>query len=526
MRDTTHDLNVRNLSEITSESVRDKRVVIRRVRVAEYPDFPYHPPKLYPESCRLDMQQDQANHVYDAVRNIFVDLRLDIGNLGSREWNPLGGFVSPGQRALIKPNWVLHANQADGSIESLITHTSLIRAVVDYLIIALRQDGIVEIADAPLQNCNFDELVRRSLIADLVDDYRRRFPGVTFSILDLRKTTLHTRSSRLPGLARQSAQSGDPRGYTMIDLGHESLLTDIHHRFKRFRVANYDHRLMRDHHNREKHEYLVSNSILSADFIVNLAKLKCHIKAGITGALKNLVGINGHKEYLPHHTNGSPADGGDQYQHKSYIKPLINRVYDDYWMKVNGRRPTGNVLQTVLIRGLRKAVAVLEGDRMYDGAWSGNDTIPRTTLDLNHALYFYDYNTCSLADTPLRNVLHVVDGVVAGEGYGPLRPSPKRAGVILGGWNPLLIDLCGARLIGLDPMRVPLLNYGLTHAKSRLARSCLSIEDIEVIDDGTRGVLAQVRGLGFNIPKEWKDAVPSNQSDALRTTCDDHSSRG
>ena len=94
---------------------------------------------------------------------------------------------------------------------------------------------------------------------------------------------------------------------------------------------------MRKHHNQERHEYLVANSVLSADFILNLPKLKCHIKAGITGALKNLVGINGHKEYLPHHTNGCPATGGDQYQHRSLVKPLINRVSDDYWANVNRR---------------------------------------------------------------------------------------------------------------------------------------------------------------------------------------------
>ena len=252
--------------------------------------FPYHPRELYPEFNRFGRQQDPANEVYGAVRNVFADLGLDRDNIGREEWNPLGGFISPGNRAVIKPNWVLHANQTDGSIESLITHTSVIRAVMDYLIVALREDGQIEIVDAPLQNCDFDELVRRSRITDLVEDYRRRFSGVTFSILDLRKTTLQAGESQVPGVARQLAQSGDPRGYTMVDLGRESLLTDIDHRYRRFRVANYDHRLMCDHHNRDRHEYLVANSILSADFIVNVPKLKFHIKAGITAAFKKSRG--------------------------------------------------------------------------------------------------------------------------------------------------------------------------------------------------------------------------------------------
>ena len=507
------------MSDIRPTGLRDDRVFIRRVRSAEYPHFPYHPRELYPEHNRFGGQQDPANDVYGAVRNLFADLGLDLNNLGREEWNPLGGFVSPGNRVVIKPNWVLHANQADGSIESLITHTSVIRAVIDYLIVALREDGEIEIADAPLQNCDFDELVRRSRITDLVEDYRRRFSGVTFSILDLRKTTLQAGESQVTGVARQLAQAGDPRGYTMVDLGRESILTDIDHRFRRFRVANYDHRLMCDHHNRDRHEYLVANSILSADFIVNVPKLKFHIKAGITAALKNLVGINGHKEFLPHHTNGGPDRGGDQYSRTSYIKPLINRVYDDYWMNVNQRTQSVNVLEAFLIRALRKAASVVEGDRMYDGAWSGNDTIPRTTLDLNHALYFHDTTNGSLSDRQLRNVLHIVDGVVAGEGYGPLRPSPKRAGVILGGWNPLAVDVCGARLIGLDPMRVPLLNYGATHRKSRLVPLCTAIEKIRVMDDGVQDELGSVQGLGFRIPAEWESAIIGTQSVESGSRC-------
>ena len=89
----------------------------------------------------------------------------------------------------------------------------------------------------------------------------------------------------------------------------------------------YDHRLMNRRHSQGKHQYLVSNSVLSADFIINVPKLKTHIKAGITGALKNLVGINGHKEFLPHHVNGWPGSGGDQYQRRSAVKPIYNVLY-------------------------------------------------------------------------------------------------------------------------------------------------------------------------------------------------------
>lgn len=487
--------------------LRDDHVVVRRVHPADYPNYPYHPPEAYPEYRQLGSRTSEHNQVYGGVRSILVDLGLDSDNVGTKAWNPLGRFVSPGKRAVIKPNWVLHANQDDGSIESLITHTSVIRAVIDYLIIALRGEGEIEVVDAPLQNCDFDELVRRNMITDLITDYTQRFTGVTFSVLDLRRTTLQTRELQVPGVARQTNRAGDPRGYSMIDLSQESLLVDIHHRFRRFRVANYDHRLMHDHHNRNKHEYLVANSILTADFLVNVPKLKFHIKAGVTAALKNLVGINGHKEFLPHHTNGSPERGGDQYSRRGRLKPLINHVYDDYWMYVNERTQFRNLMGAIFVRTLRKVAAVVDGDRMYDGAWSGNITIPRTTLDLNHALYFYDCNANKLSDTQLRRVLHIVDGVVAGEGYGPLRPSPKRAGVLLGGWNPLTIDVCAATLIGLDPMKVALLRYGVTDERSRLNPFHLTADGIRVTDEGRRRMMTDIHGLGFRIPRAWKAAI-------------------
>src|ERR1022692_1434372 len=48
------------------------------------------------------------------------------------------------------------------------------------------------------------------------------------------------------------------------------------------------------------HRYAVGNTVLSADVILNVPKLKTHMKTGMTGALKNFVGIVGSKDFLPH----------------------------------------------------------------------------------------------------------------------------------------------------------------------------------------------------------------------------------
>ena len=479
---------------------------LRHVRPATYPTFPYDPPHQFPELPLLP-RTDPTNQVYSAVRDTLADLGLDRDNFGTPKWNPFRDYVQPGQHALIKPNWVLHANrQGTDEFESLVTHTSVMRPIIDYLIVALKGRGSITIADAPLQNCDFTILLQRTRIADLIKTYRRAIGGIRFLILDLRKTLLKDRDGRPVGPHKQDRQSGDPLGYTMINVGRDSLLAEIEHRHRRFRVANYDHTMMHAHHNSTQHEYLIANSVLTSDFIVNVPKLKCHIKAGITGALKNLVGINGNKEYLPHHTNGHPGVGGDQYPTYSRLFPLANRVYDSYWRLGCRRGQLHRAFQSRVVRLLLGASRVLEDSYTFDGGWSGNDTIPRTTLDLNHALYFFDTQAGRLSQDPVRNLLHIVDGIVAGQGYGPLSPTPFAAGLVIGGWNPLLVDICGAHLIGLDHSRVALLRYALQHRMSRLCPDRFKPGELSVIDGGYCRPIASIRSLDFRLPRGWEDA--------------------
>ena len=480
---------------------------IRRTPTARYPAFPYLPPRHYPE-FGAQTPTDPTNQVYTAVRRILEDLGLDRPNIGKPAWNPLGDFLRPGQRALIKPNWVMHKNAGGESVEALITHTSVIRVLIDYVLLALEGRGQVDIADAPLQGCDFAAVRRIARIDELLDLYRAEAPQAKFRVLDLRKT----RWEYERGAHEQSQQRGDPRDYTLVDLGRDSLLADIEGRAGRFRVTMYDHRLMRQHHAEGRHEYLLANSVLDADLVINVPKLKTHIKAGVTAALKNLIGINGHKEYLPHHTNGCPATGGDQYPHRSYVKPVRNWVDDRYWRTVAQEIPSPRFRSVLSAAGraLRLPSYILDRDNLMDGGWSGNDTIPRTALDINNALYFFDTagtNDRRLSPEPLRSALHIVDGVVAGEGHGPLRPSPKPARLVMGGWNPLTVDACAGRLIGLDIHKVRMLRYGFSHPRSMLASVSPALSDLELILDGERVPLTALPSLHFALAETWLDAV-------------------
>ncbi|HJX84342.1 MAG TPA: DUF362 domain-containing protein, partial [Candidatus Angelobacter sp.] len=54
-----------------------------------------------------------------------------------------------------------------------------------------------------------------------------------------------------------------------------------------------------------------------------------------------------------------------------------------------------------------------------------------------------------------KRYLSIVDGIVAGQGNGPLEPDPFAAGLVLAGADPAGVDATGAILMGFDPDCIP-----------------------------------------------------------------------
>jgi len=80
------------------------------------------------------VEQEEVNHVYDGVRRALRALGLDFDRYGTKEWNPLGELIKPGDRVVIKPNLVRDFHETDGNIYSIIAHASVIRAIADYVL--------------------------------------------------------------------------------------------------------------------------------------------------------------------------------------------------------------------------------------------------------------------------------------------------------------------------------------------------------------------------------------------------------
>jgi uncharacterized protein (DUF362 family) len=225
---------------------------------------------------------------------------MDTKNYGTKSWNPLGDLIKPGEEVLLKPSLVLHTNRASLGTEQMVTHGSLIRAALDYVSIALNLKGIVTIADSPVQSCNFRKAIQISGI-DQVLDFFAEYSDLEVNLVDLRASEFVPR--RLGGY-RARRLPGDERGYTLIDLKDASEHAASIGGCETLRVTNYQKEAMLKHHNKDKHVYEIPNTVLEADVIINLPKLKTHELAGMTCSLKNSIGACGSKEYLPHYRVG------------------------------------------------------------------------------------------------------------------------------------------------------------------------------------------------------------------------------
>ncbi len=414
--------------------------------------------------------------------------------------NPLTRWLKPGGAAVIKPNWVMDHNPLGHGIESLVTHTSLIRHMIYACATAMQGTGTILVGDSPLQGCNFEALLRRSRMNELLEIVRRQLPGLKIEVQDWRSTVLQLQG-KMTGCPVSPQVGKDNGEYEAVDLGRDSFLEEICDYVKDFRVTMYKPSLMLAHHGPGRHKYLLVKCALDADLLINLPKLKTHMKVGLTGALKNLVGICGPKESLPHHIRGSYFEGGDCYCTGNVFSRWADRLYDDWWENYAAMSVPGRIAYSTAHRMLKAAALGTGGGTISAGSWSGNDTLWRTVLDLNHAIYFG-------ANAP-RQIITIVDGIIAGEGQGPLKPAPRPTGLLIGGENPACIDAVLARIVGYNIARVPMVYHALTHRKSRFAADLAGLSVVRMEREGrTRSMsVGEVPQMDFRKPRHWRRAA-------------------
>jgi uncharacterized protein (DUF362 family) len=382
-----------------------------------------------------------------AIGQIFLKSNLDSENFGNPEWNPLNGLILPGQNVLIKPNMVLEKSHQTGEdYRSVVTHPQIIRSIVKYVFIALNGIGKITIGDAPINSANFNQLCVNMGLFDLQEEYRQK--GFTIELVDFR---LYKMNKDDKGIISQVNSSVDKSDYVEIKMDEKSALKEIDAKYKRFRVTEYNPAVMPSKHNESEHRYCFHRVALEADIIISLPKIKTHRKAGLTCAMKNFVGLNGNKDYLPHHTKFSTKEGGDEYLNPSLRKHVISFLWDVRWSSES------RMLQRIFL-GLEKLIWMTWRikqfkDKYVEGSWWGNKTISRTVCDLNRAILYSDKNGV-LQPIPQRKLLYLVDGIICGEGEGPMQAVSKICNFLILGSNSYAVDLLVARLIGFEAKKM------------------------------------------------------------------------
>ncbi|MBI4843138.1 MAG: DUF362 domain-containing protein [Nitrospirae bacterium] len=426
------------------------KIAIIRNDAAFYPSPPYSPSENYPEYPFNGFLNKEKNEVYDMVRRLFYSFGLDSANFGTPSWNPLGGIIRPGDRVLLKPNLVRHYHPHDHDISSIITHGSVIRAVLDYVHIALKGAGEAVIGDASIQSCDFEALKALNGLDEIKKFYESRNAHVEARDFRLIMAVVSKRS-RYGTIMGYVKLPGDPEGYAAVDLGAQSFLEPVSSRCSEFRVPMYDPLEMAAYHGKGLHKYMIPKTVLKADVVINLPKMKTHHKAGLTGALKNAVGINNHKDCLPHHRKGPRDNNGDEYNYRSRWKELHSWFSDRKAMSQSLLfKKMVYPFEYLLYRLARR----FSGDTYFEGSWWGNDTIWRTILDLNRILLYTDAEG-RMTDSVQRKTFSLVDGIVAGEEDGPLAPTPKICGELICGFNPVAVDTVMAEVMGFDYNQIP-----------------------------------------------------------------------
>jgi uncharacterized protein (DUF362 family) len=125
------------------------------------------------------------------------------------------------------------------------------------------------------------------------------------------------------------------------------------------------------------------------------------------------------------------------------------------------------------------------------------------TLDLARIMTYANHKG-ELQSSPCRRHLALVDGVIGGEGAGPLFPDPVPSGLLIFGDNLVAVDAASAMAMGFDPQRIPALRE--VHRLSSYPLLA-NLEGEQVLYNGRSLSMSEIAGLTqchYKPPAGWK----------------------
>ncbi len=455
-----------------------RKVVAYKTSTSDYPtEEPFNPSFNYPEYPFEELSE--SNEIYNAVREIFRMLDLDKDRYNSSEWNPLGDLIKPGDKVTIKATLTNDINLSGDSPLAVITHGSVIRPLIDYSMLAKPSE--IVICDGPIPRTSFEKVSELTGLGETINFFNHTKNGTLVKYVDLRDEVENPKDVRI------TRQIGDPKGYVEVDLGKDSELVGIADDHKSFgSVTSILERRSEParYHNSERNVYSISKSLLDADVVIIVSKLKSHRKVGCTLGLKTAVGIDNKKYRLPHYRSGI-----DDMPHDFINKQIIRN-----YRKVKYSLAT-------------KFNYKCEGP-IVDGNWFGNNTVWRIAVDLNRILFYADKEGV-MHRKPQRKIFTVIDGIIGGDKFGPLAPREKKVGLIIAGSDLVAVDAIASTLMGFDYKTMPLIRNAFNANGKPI--SFVKPEEITVLSNKDRfkkGLnLKQKESFQFKPTCGWKNHI-------------------
>ncbi len=378
----------------------------------------------------------------ESLQKIYGDRERMIDVISNLSSEYLNEASLKGKKVLLKPNWVRHSVKPTDEL-CLRTHDNFILAALEVVI--SKSPASIVIGDAPVQGCRWDRMITQEFIQS-VENISKKY-STPVELKDFRRVVFYASENQ------NITDRNSLDDYIIFDVGKESYLEPITSDDKNlFRVTQYDPDRFTQSHKKGMHKYCITKELFEADVVISLPKVKTHQKAGITAALKNLVGVNGDKDFLPHHRIGGTGMGGDCYPGKNYLRYTAELLQD----KAN--KHLGKPVYKFWVR-LSAMIWRFSRPRKTDhlaAGWYGNDTTWRMVMDLNKIVNFGKRNG-TISDTPQRLLFSLCDGIVGGQGDGPLKPDPLNLGIVCFTNDSARADVSLATLMGMDVDKIPLL---------------------------------------------------------------------
>ena len=388
--------------------------------------------------------------------------------------------IIEGKSVLLKPNWVKH-NVNNWDEICLCTHEHFILAVLEEIL--SYKPSKVLLADAPVNVCKWDLLLSCEFYNEI--ERLQNNTGIEIEVKDFRRTITDLDANKVV-TGRVPMDE-----YVIFDVGEKSHLEPITTGDNRFRITNYNPDDMKNYHGRGMHKYCIAKDFFDYDVVFTLPKMKTHQKTGFTNALKILIGINGDKDYLPHHRLGAADHGGDCYKKDSQLRRMAEWASD----QKNKRLGKKSYLFYSKLSSFCWAFSRTEPGMSLSAGWYGNDTIWRTVMDIQMIANYGSVDSEGngiINELPQRKVYSICDGIIGGQGNGPLSPDPLPLGVVAFSDNSYLMDVVGGVLMGMAIDKIPLLHFAKINTDLEASTIKLNDQMININDLKDYSVNAQM----------------------------------